>query len=122
MPSMDSLVGIGVTVNYLYSLWNAILIFNNKTELVNNLYFEASAMIILFVKIGRYIDKKNKTKAVDTIKNLVTITPKEARILKNGKEQIVTINEIQKGDIVICRPRRKNCCRWNCCKRCHTYR
>lgn len=107
MPNMDSLVGIGVTVNYLYSLWNAILIFNNKTEVVNNLYFEASAMIILFVKIGRYIDKKNKTKAVDTIKNLVTITPKEARILKNGKEQIVTINEIQKDDIVICKPGEK---------------
>ena len=107
MPNMDSLVGIGVIVNYLYSFYNAILIFLNQTNHVHNLYFESSAMIILFIKIGRYIDKKNKVKAVDTIKNLVTITPKNATILKDNKEQIVTINEIQKGDIVICKPGEK---------------
>ncbi len=107
MPNMDSLVGIGVIVNFLYSLWNTILVFQGQTQLVHHLYFESSAIIILFVKIGRYIDGKNKNKAVDSIKNLVTITPKNGTILKDGKEKTVTINEIEKGDIVICKPGEK---------------
>ena len=107
MPNMDSLVGIGVIVNFLYSLYNAILVFMGNSEMIHHLYFESSATIILFVKLGRYIDKKNKVKAVDTIKNLVTITPKSGTILKNGKEKQVTINEIKVGDTVICKPGEK---------------
>lgn len=107
MPNMDSLVGVGVIVNFVYSLWNTIQIFMGNTMLVHHLYFESSAIIILFVKIGRYIDKKNKDKAVDTIKNLVTITPKNGTILKDGKELQVTINEIQKGDTIISKPGEK---------------
>ena len=107
MPNMDSLVGIGVIVNFLYSLYNAILVFMGNSEMIHHLYFESSAIIILFVKLGRYIDKKNKVKAVDTIKNLVTITPKSGTILKNGEEKQVTINEIKVGDIVICKPGEK---------------
>ena len=107
MPNMDSLVGIGVIVNFLYSLWNTILVFQGQTHMVHHLYFESSAIIILFVKIGRYIDSRNKNKAVDNIKNLVTITPKNGNILKEGKEITVTINEIKKGDIVVCKPGEK---------------
>lgn len=107
MPNMDSLVGVGVIVNFVYSLWNTIQVFMGNTSLVHHLYFESSAIIILFVKIGRYIDKKNKDKAVDTIKNLVTITPKNGTILKDGKELQVTINEIEKGDTVISKPGEK---------------
>ena len=107
MPNMDSLVGIGVIVNFLYSLYNAILVFMGNSEMIHHLYFESSAIIILFVKLGRYIDKKNKVKAVDTVKNLVTITPKSGTILKNGEEKQVTINEIKVGDTVICKPGEK---------------
>ena len=107
MPNMDSLVGVGVIVNFVYSLWNTVQVFMGNTNLVHHLYFESSAIIILFVKIGRYIDKKNKDKAVDTIKNLVTITPKNGTILKDGKELQVTINEIQKGDTVVSKPGEK---------------
>ena len=107
MPNMDSLVGVGVIVNFVYSLWNTVQVFMGNTDLVHHLYFESSAIIILFVKIGRYIDKKNKDKAVDTIKNLVTITPKNGTILKDGKELQVTINEIQKGDTVVSKPGEK---------------
>ena len=107
MPNMDSLVGVGVIVNFMYSLWDTVQVFMGNTNLVHHLYFESSAIIILFVKIGRYIDKKNKDKAVDTIKNLVTITPKNGTILKDGKELQVTINEIQKGDTVVSKPGEK---------------
>ena len=107
MPNMDSLVAVGVIVNFVYSLWNTVQVFMGNTSLVHHLYFESSAIIIFFVKIGRYIDKKNKDKAVDTIKNLVTITPKNGTILEDGKELQVTINEIQKGDTVVSKPGEK---------------
>lgn len=109
MPNMDSLVGIGVIINFAYSMFNAVGIFQGKVQLVDNLYFESCAMIIFFIKLGRYIDKNNKAKAVDNIKNLVTITPKNA-IIKGkgkGKETVVTLNEIEKGDVVICHPGEK---------------
>lgn len=107
MPNMDSLVGLGVIVNYLYSFYNSILIFQGKLELIHSLYFESSAMIILFIKIGRYIDIKNKAKAVEAIKGLVTITPKNGNVIRDGKEVNIAINEITKGDIVVCRPGEK---------------
>ena len=107
MPNMDSLVGVGVVVNFVYSLWNTVQVFMGNTNLLHHLYFESSAIIILFVKIGRFIDRKNKDKAVDTIKNLVTITPKKGTIVKDEKEVEVNINEIQKGDIVISKPGEK---------------
>ena len=107
MPNMDSLVGVGVIVNFVYSLWNTVQVFMGNTNLVHHLYFESSAIIILFVKIGRFIDKKNKDKAVDMIKNLVTITPKKGTILKDNKEIEVNINEIEKGDIVVSKPGEK---------------
>lgn len=107
IPNMDSLVGVGVIVNFVYSLWNTVQVFMGNTNLVHHLYFESSAIIILFVKVGRFIDKKNKDKAVDTIKNLVTITPKKGTILKDNKEIEVNINEIEKGDIVVSKPGEK---------------
>ena len=107
IPNMDSLVGVGVVVNFVYSLWNTVQVFMGNTNLVHHLYFESSAIIILFVKVGRFIDKKNKDKAVDTIKNLVTITPKKGTILKDNKEIEVNINEIEKGDIVVSKPGEK---------------
>ena len=107
MPNMDSLVGIGVIVNFLYSFYHTIHIYSGDFSLVNNLYFESSGMIILFVKLGRYIDKVNKAKAVDTIKNLVMITPKSGTVLRNEQEVQVNINEIKKGDIVVSKPGEK---------------
>ena len=100
-------MGVGVIVNFVYSLWNTVQVFMGNTNLVHHLYFESSAIIILFVKVGRFIDKKNKDKAVDTIKNLVTITPKKGTILKDNKEIEVNINEIEKGDIVVSKPGEK---------------
>ena len=107
MPNMDSLIMIGVIVNYLYSLFNMILVFRGDMNGLHHLYFEASAMTILFVKIGRFIDKNNRIKATDAVKGLVSVTPKKAVKLVDGEEKTVTINEISKGDIIVCRPGEK---------------
>ena len=107
MPNMDSLIMIGVIVNYLYSLFNMILVFRGDMNGLHHLYFEASAMTILFVKIGRFIDKNNRIRATDAVKGLVSVTPKKAVKLVDGEEKTVTINEISKGDIIVCRPGEK---------------
>lgn len=106
MPNMDSLICVGVIVTFIYSSYNAYFVFAGEGDLTK-LFYESIVMIILFVKIGRYIDKKNKAKAVDTIKNLVTLTPKKAVVLRDGREETVTLNEIEKGDILACRPGEK---------------
>ena len=107
MPNMDSLIMIGVIVNYLYSFFNMILVFKGDMNGLHHLYFEASAMTILFVKIGRFIDKNNRIKATDAVRGLVSVTPKKAVKLVDGEEKTVTINEISKGDIIVCRPGEK---------------
>lgn len=106
-PNMDTLVSIGVTSSLLYSLYSTYQILNGNVTYIEQLYFESVGMIIYFIKLGRYIDKINKNKTKEAIQQLVQITPKEAVIIKDGKEQKVTIDEIRKGDILCCRPGEK---------------
>ena len=93
-PNMDSLVSVGVIASFLYSLFNLI------TGNINYLYFESVAIIIFFIKVGRYIDGKSKEKTKEALKELVEITPSMA-LLKSGKE--VTIDTINEGDILACK-------------------
>lgn len=106
-PNMDTLVGIGVISSFLYSVYSMILLLNGNTHSIHNLYFEASAMVIYFVKLGRYLDGISKDKTKEAIQKLVKITPEKAIIKVDGKEKEVTINEVLKGDIVISRPGEK---------------
>lgn len=100
-PNMDTLVGIGVIVSFLYSLYNMFLVFSGNHHQVMNLYFESASIIIYFIKLGRYIDGKAQDKTKEAIQKLVEITPNTATIKVDGKEKIVTLDEISKGDIVI---------------------
>ena len=83
------------------------MILNGNNEFVENLFYESCAMVIFFIKIGKYIENKNKDKTKEALQKLVTITPKEATIIRSDKEIKVTIDEIKKGDIVICKPGEK---------------
>ena len=101
-PNMDTLVAIGVISSFLYSTFGMIMILRGYTEYVEHLYFESAAIVIFFIKLGRYVESISKDKTKDAIKKLVQITPKDAIIKVDGKEKKVTIDEIQKGDIVVC--------------------
>ena len=97
--NMDTLVTIGVLSSFIYSLISTIIILIRNEHMP--LYYESVCTIIYFIKLGRYIDKKSKDKTKEAIKELVTITPEYA-LLKNGKK--ITIDEIKKDDILICKP------------------
>ena len=106
-PNMDTLVTIGVASSYFYSIFETIMIIKGKTSFVHTLYFESSAIVIFFIKIGKYIESINKDKTKKAIQDLMTITPQNAVVERDGKEFVVTIDEIKKGDIVICKPGEK---------------
>lgn len=106
-PNMDTLVMIGVLSSFLYSLYNMYLVFKGNHHLVMDLYFESAAIVIYFIKLGRYIDGVSKNKTKEAIQKLVEITPDKAIIKIDGKEKEVTLNEIAKGDIVIAKPGEK---------------
>ena len=103
-PNMDTLVGIGVISSFIYSLYSMYMIINGKYTYVESLYFESSAIVIFFIKLGRYIDGISKDKTKEAIQKLVKITPKDAIIKIDGEEKKVTIDEIQKGNIVVSKP------------------
>ncbi len=103
-PNMDTLVTIGVGANFIYSLWNMVLLFLKKSISVQNIYFESCCVILFFIKLGRYIDHKNKEKTKEALKELVQITPTTALLKQGEKEKEVTIDEINKKDILICKP------------------
>ena len=106
-PNMDTLVGIGVISSFLYSLYGMYMVIKGNNDYIMNLYFESSAIVIYFIKLGRYIDRISKDKTKEAISKLVEITPKNAVIKVDGKEKTVTIDEIRKGDIVISKPGEK---------------
>lgn len=100
-PNMDTLVAIGVISSFLYSVYGLIMILKGNNHYIHQLYFESAAIVIFFIKLGRYLDGISKDKTKTAIQKLVQITPKKAIIKIDGKEKEVTIDEIQKGDIVI---------------------
>ena len=106
-PNMDTLVMIGVLASYIYSIYGTIKILQGHMMYVEKLYYESAAIVIFFIKIGKFIENKNKDKTKEALQELMTITPNNATIIRDGKEEIVTLDEIQKGDIVICKPGEK---------------
>lgn len=106
-PNMDTLVSIGVITSFLYSLYNVYLVYSGNHHQVMNLYFESAAIVIYFIKLGRYIDGVSKDKTKEAIQKLVEITPNKAIIKVDGKLKEVTLDEIHKGDIVVCKPGEK---------------
>ena len=105
-PNMDTLVSIGVVASFGYSLFNMVMVLigNDVMYYIDNLYFESCAIIIYFIKLGRYIDNRSKEKTKEALKELVQITPTSALLKRNDTEVEVTIDEIKKDDILICKP------------------
>ncbi len=101
MPNMDSLIFIGTAVAYFYSLIILVL------SVSGDLYFESAALILIFIALGKYLEAKTKGKTNEAIKKLIGLQPKEAVIIRDGKEIKINIAEIKIGDIVLVKPGEK---------------
>ncbi len=111
-PNMDSLVAIGSSASFLYSVYSLIMVaiaINEKNTILLNkhlhdLYFESSAMILTLITLGKYFEAKSKMKTTEAISKLMNLAPKEALIIKDGVEKLVNIDDLQVGDIIIVKP------------------
>ena len=107
-PNMDSLVAVGTSSAFVYSLYISYKIFaDNNIHLMHSLYYESAAMIIAFVMLGKYLETLSKGKASAAIKKLVNFQAKKANIIRNGEIVEIDINEVSKGDIVFIKPGEK---------------
>ncbi|MCF6466573.1 heavy metal translocating P-type ATPase [Clostridium sp. Cult2] len=95
--NMDVLVAMGTSAAYFYSLYNVIVG-------VAEFYFEASAVIITLILLGKTFEAVAKGKTSEAIKKLMGLQPKTARVIKNGVEEDIPIEKVNIGDIVVVRP------------------
>ena len=103
MPNMDTLVLFSVFFSLVYSLFGYVQIILGNLSYMHHLYFESAAMVLYFVKLGRYIESFSKDQTKSAIRKLVQITPSKAIVKDGEKLTEVTIDEVSTGDTLVCR-------------------
>ena len=103
-PNMDSLIAIGTSAALIYSLYHLYEIINGKPEMAHALYFESAGVIIALILLGKYLESRSKSKTSEAIKKLISLAPKTAIIIKDGKELEIDIDEVKIGDIILVKP------------------
>ncbi len=98
--NMDLLVAMGTSAAYFYSLYNVI-------AGINEFYFESSAVIITLIILGKMLEAVAKGKTSEAIKKLIGLQPKTARVVRDGVQKDIAIEEVQVSDIIIVRPGEK---------------
>lgn len=102
-PNMDSLVAIGTTSAFLYSLAMTIMIPTDK-HAVHNLYYESAAVVVTLIMLGKYMEKRSRSKTSGAIKKLLELTPDTACRIVDGVEEVVAVEQLRVGDIVVIKP------------------
>ena len=100
--NMDVLIMLGSSIAYFSSLCVAIGIINSP-----NVYFETGAAIITLVQLGKYLETRAKGKTSEALKALMELRAKKARVVRNGLETEINIEQVAVGDTVVVRPGEK---------------
>ncbi len=103
-PNMDSLVAIGSSASFIYSLYLTFTIPISNHNIAHELYFESSAVVLTFIMLGKFLENRNKEKTKDTIKKLMNLSPETAVLIEDNKEQIIKTDELKIGDTVLIKP------------------
>ena len=107
-PNMDTLVSLGAGASYLWSLYEIFLMTHLETmeahHTLHALYFESAAMILSLITLGKMLEARSKGKTTDALRSLMALKPKEAVVIREGKEITVSIDELMVGDTFILRP------------------
>jgi Cu+-exporting ATPase len=107
-PDMDTLIAVGTSAAYFYSA--AVTIFPSyfiQHGFQVQLYFDSAAVIVTLIILGRYLESIAKGKTSEAIKKLLKLQAKTARIIRNGKEIEIPVEEVKVNDIVVVRPGEK---------------
>jgi len=111
-PNMDTLVSLGATASYGYSIYalfamtNAVMIGNDSQVMyyMDQFYFESAAMILTLITVGKMLEAGSKGKTTNALKALMDLSPKTAVVIVDGKETTVSIEKVQVGDRFVVRP------------------
>lgn len=111
-PTMDSLIALGSSAAMVYGIYAIYKIgiglghgdMASVMRFSMDLYFEAAAMILSLVLLGKYLELKAKGRTSDAVSKLIDLSPKTAIVLRDGKEQEVPVEQVVVGDTVIVRP------------------
>ncbi len=102
--NMDTLISVGTSAAYFYSV---AAIFFPGTVVFEHVYFDSSAMIIALILFGKYLEAKAKGSTSEAIKRLMGLQAKTARIVREGQEVEVPVDELDVGDVMVIRPGEK---------------
>lgn len=105
-PNMDTLVSLGSAASFVYSVYAllAMTVSDNKQSYLHEFYFESAAMILTLITLGKMLESRSKGKTTNALKSLMNLAPKTATVIRDGKECIVKVSDVQKGDIFVVKP------------------
>lgn len=106
-PTMDSLIAMGASAAIIYSLYATYITITVDPEYHMNLYFESAGTIITLILLGKLLEARTKGQTSSAIKKLIGLQPKKAKIIENGLEKEVLIENIKVGDIIVVKPGEK---------------
>lgn len=106
-PNMDSLVALATSAAFLYSLYSTYHIILEHVHHVHMLYFESVAVILTLITLGKYFETLSKGRTSDAIQKLLTLSAKEATLIRDGAEQTIPIDQVQVGDLILVKPGEK---------------
>ena len=106
-PNMDSLVALGTSAAFLYSLYGTYHVLEGHAHFAMNLYYESAGVILTLITLGKYFEDVSKGKTSMAIQTLVGLAPKMATVLRDGQEVAVPVEEVQVGDLIRVKPGEK---------------
>ncbi len=99
--NMNTLIAMGTGAAFLYSTW---VIATGGRGTNNDVYFEAAAVIVVLILLGRMLEANARGRASDAIRHLMNLQPSTARVIRNGVEQEIPLADVNRGDVVVVRP------------------
>ncbi|MFS9236383.1 heavy metal translocating P-type ATPase [Streptococcus sanguinis] len=103
-PNMDSLIAVGTSAAFFYSLYSVSQVFLGHHAFVHQLYFESVAVIIALVLLGKYLESSAKGRTSQAIQSLLELVPSQATVIRYGEAVTIDTEDIRVGDIVRIKP------------------
>ncbi len=102
--NMDTLIAVGTSAAYFYSV---AVIFAPGLVAMDHVYFDSSAMIVALILFGKYLEAKAKGSTSEAIKRLMGLQAKTARVIRDGQEVEMSVDDLDVGDVMVVRPGEK---------------
>ena len=103
-PNMDSLIAVGTSAAFFYSLYSVSQVFLGYHPFVHQLYFESVAVIITLILLGKYLESSAKGRTSQAIQSLLELVPSQATVIRYGEAVTIDTEDIRVGDIIRIKP------------------